>query len=142
MQHAKLTTFEHTGKIASNRKEKNFVAQYTVVALATDNTMRDIIQARIYSTPSRHYACIWVKSNSGMAQDNALANGVYVSGGGYAGGGGYHRASAAMQMAIDDAKIVLKEDIDGRGEGAMIDALKAIARALGYSTFEVFNAHA
>lgn len=139
---ATLNTFEHTGKIASNRKEKNFTAQYTVVALATDNTLRDIIQARIYQTASRAYACVWARSNSGMAQDNAFANGVFVSGGAYAGGYGYHRASAALEGALNDAGIVLSEAIEGRGEGAMIEALKAVAAALGYNNFNVFQAFA
>ena len=137
-----LASFSHTGKIAQNRKEKRFSQQYSLIALGLDGSLREIITARFYNTPSRTYACIWVKSPSGMAQDSTLTiGGVYVSGGGYTQRYGYHRASAALQAAINDAGITLSADIDGRGEGAMFDALKAIGHALGYSTFDVFQAH-
>jgi len=113
--------------IAANRKEKHFTAQYSIV---TSDYSQPVI-LRLYGTQSTNYACLWVNYKE-----------VHISGGGKAGGYGYHRASAAAQVAINNAGIVLSQDIDGRGEGAIQDALKAIARALGLSDFGLIEAHA
>lgn len=65
------------------------------------------------------------------------------SGHGSASGCGYHKPSAALQAALqaalDSAGITLALPIDGRGEGAMSDALTAVARALGYETTTVVH---
>lgn len=50
---------------------------------------------------------------------------------GKAGGYGYHHESAALSDALDDAGIVLSQAIDGRGDGAMREALTAVAAACG-----------
>lgn len=113
--------------IASNRKEKHFTAQYSIV---TSDYSQPVI-LRLYGTQSTNYACLWVDHE-----------GVHISGGGKAGGYGYHRSSAAAQVAINNAGIALSQDIDGRGEGAIQDALKAIARALGLVEFGLIEAHA
>ena len=146
---ATFTKTEHTGKIASNRKENGgFSQEYTV--LVTDKrtdqslpyvkegrTMQSVIIARIYwSKGATCYACVWVHGSS------APKNPVSTSGGGKAGGYGYHKASAALEAALDDAGVVLSEAIGGRGESAMTDALAAMARALGYRRFHIHNAHA
>lgn len=93
--------------------------------------MDSIIILRLYATPSRYYACIWVSSNP-----------FYVSGGGYAGGYGYHKASAAAQAAMEDAGINLDFDISGRGDSAIRDGLMAIGEALGVRKPAIFEAHA
>ena len=53
------------------------------------------------------------------------------SGSGRAAGYGYHKASAAAGEAIRNAGFTLDADIDGRGEGAIVDALLAIAQCIG-----------
>ena len=44
---------------------------------------------------------------------------------------GYHKDSAALSAALDSAGITLSEDIAGRGDGPMREALTAIVRATG-----------
>jgi hypothetical protein len=133
---------EHTGKIASNRKENGgFTNECAVIVprvvpllgkKATEYFTPII--ARIYwSKGGTAYACIWI---------NSATKGIYTSGGGKAGGGGYHKASAALQSALDDAGVILPDNIAGRGDSAMTDALTDIALALGYKKFHVHNAHA
>lgn len=141
---ATFTKTQHTGKIASNRKENGgFASEYAV--LVTDKrvdqslryvkdgrTMQSVIIARIYwsKNGATCYACVWIHGDIGT------------SGGGKAGGYGYHKASAALSYALTDAGVQLSEDIGGRGESAMTDALAAMAKALGYRKFHIHHAHA
>lgn len=114
-------------KIAENRKENNFMTQYTAI----DGDLNEIAILRIYGTTRANYACFW------------LFNGDYNSGGARATGYGYHRPSAAAQFAFNRAGIVLSEAIDGRGDRAMIDALEAIAKAAtGKRKIKVLTANA
>lgn len=134
----------HTGRIAQNRKENGgFTAEYAVIAprtLPSGTTGRKMtayhspVIARFYWTKGGTcHACVWI---------NALAKGVHVSGGGKAGGYGYHKASAALQAALDDAGVTLPHDISGRGDSAMTDALALIAKALGFRRFHIHHSHA
>lgn len=67
----------------------------------------------------------------------------YASGSGKAGGGGYHKESAAMQEALNVAGFTFAEPFDGCGDGAMTDALNAIAHRMGLrSRFVIVRAHA
>lgn len=120
-------TSKPKGNIAPNRKEKHFTAQYSIV---TGDYSQPVI-LRLYGTQAKNYACLWVNYKE-----------VHISGGGSAGGYGYHRPSAAAQVAINNAGIALSADIDGRGDSAIQDALKAIARALGLTEFGLIEAHA
>ena len=61
----------------------------------------------------------------------------YVSGRGKAGGYGYHKASAAFQEACDSAGIELSQQVDGRGDSMVKDALYAIGQALGFEQAEM-----
>lgn len=143
---ATITKQDHGGKIRQNRKESHFTNEYAVlvddkqaghlVNYNGHNIMKAVVVARIYATKSTVYACVWINSSTYKNR-----KGVYLSGGGKAGGYGYHRASAALQAALDDAGIVLTEAIDGRGESAMFDALAATAKALGYRKFHIHEAH-
>lgn len=58
---------------------------------------------------------------------------------GSAGGGGYHKPSAAASAAIASAGYKLENPFGGHGEGAMHDALIAIARFNGYSNCTVIT---
>lgn len=126
-----ITKNEHTGKTASNRKENNFTRGYTVVAYGgKEQPIKELIDARIYQTNSRSYACIWVHSHP-----------VHLCGGGYAGGYGYHKPSAALQEAMHDAGLTLDTSISGVGDGAMKEALLAVAAALGFKKAHVVYSH-
>ena len=56
----------------------------------------------------------------------------HVSGHGHAGGYGYDKKSAAFQAACDSAGIELSQQVDGRGDGAVREALFAVGLALGF----------
>ncbi len=95
-----------------------------------------VVRAKFYRAPSSHviYCALWVGDRRGY---------------GTAGGYGYHKHSAALDEAIGKAGIHLygnpyggeipnesleeyrgPQHIDGRGHGAMIAALEAIAKRL------------
>jgi hypothetical protein len=131
---ANIENISDGGKVSANRKENAFYKQYALYALDmadSNGTPRELVCLRIYATDSRAYACIWIHGHD-----------IYGNGGGYAGGYGYHRASAAAQEAIKNAGIGLSESIDGRGDGAIIEAIKAIAEAAGSYKYFIGEAHA
>lgn len=145
---AKITKQNYDGKIKQHRKENNrLLNEYAVLLpekrkeyVREGNIMRSPIIARLYAVPSAQYgftihACVWINS----ATDKKP---VYISGGGKASGCGYHKASAALQAAINDAGIVLSESIAGVGDSAINDALIAIAKALGFKRFHIHVSHA
>lgn len=82
--------------------------------------VNSVIDLRIYHTPRRVYACIWVKVDGNL-----------IMGSGYAGGCGYHRESGAAQEAITNAGFTLDTDICGVGDNAICKALLAIAECNG-----------
>ena len=114
------------GKQVSNAinygDKKKLIKTFNVV---TDG-LKEVIKARCYmgrsASASTVYASIWIN-----------ASGIYTSGKGKAGGYGYHKESAAIAEAIESAGISLDKDISGVGDDAIYVALKAIARALGFS---------
>lgn len=85
--------------------------------------MRETVVARVYTGRSASasvvYVTVWIRTECGR----------YISGTGKAGGGGYHKASAALAAALDACGVTLSEAIDGRGDGAFRDAIKAVALA-------------
>lgn len=106
--------------------DKERIATLTLVGVR-DGRPVELAQARFWmarrSDGDSPVGCsVWV-----------CGGGDWTTGHGRATGGGYHKQSAALQAAIDSAGITLAEDIDGRGEGAMRDALIAIGVAMGYS---------
>jgi hypothetical protein len=117
----------------SHRKENHFMQSY--ILLCTDKSgIRELAQLRLYGTQSTNYACLWVHDSKSET---------YVAGSGKSGGYGYHRPSAAAQVAFDNAGISLSEAIDGCGDSAIENAMKALGAALGiYSNIAVINAHA
>lgn len=131
---ATLTKTEHSGKIASNRKESSFSSQLTVIDYASkpeNPYMRQAIVARFYHTTSRVYCCIWINTKE-----------IHVTGGAFAGGYGYHRASAALESACADAGVQLDKAFGGYGDQAMEEALLAIAKAIGLGDPVILDAHA
>lgn len=129
---ATITKTQHDGKIASNRKEKHFRSQMTLATVRyEEGVVHDTLQARFYVTGSRTYCCVWLHTKD-----------CHVSGGGFAAGGGYHRASAALEEALNDAGITLSQSIHGVGASAMSEAFEAVAIALGFTVYRVLEAHA
>lgn len=127
----KLRDGERTG---SCRKEKNFTKQWALYSLDQTGYKGEpceLVCVREYQTDSRAYACIWIHGAE-----------VCGHGGGYAGGYGYHMGSAAVEVAIHDAGIILDTAIGGRGDEAIKDAIKAIAEAVGSHNYFVGEAHA
>lgn len=134
---ATIKTDAKTKFTRSHRKEgKYYFDSYTAIVDGKDHngqqTKKTPVELRLYGTGNKNYACLWV--NDGTSN-------THTSGSGSAGGYGYHRPSAAAAEAIANAGIELSEHIDGRGESAIEDAVKAIAEALGYVNPFVFHAH-
>lgn len=111
------------GKFNMNhRKEKYFSKAYIGVAVVEGDILQPVY-LRLYDTPSRAYACVWVRGYRGKEY-------IDKKGSGFAGGCGYHMASAAAEIAINNAGIELSESISGTGDGAIRSAVEAIMRAV------------
>ena len=114
------------GKTVSNGVnygyKKELIRTYNVVT----DALKEIITVRCYmgrsSSASVVYASIWINTTE-----------CHTSGRGQASGYGYHKESAAIGSAIESAGITLDTNISGVGNGAICDALEAIARTLGFS---------
>ena len=101
--------------------KKEMIRTYNVI---TDG-LKEVITVRCYmgrsANASTVYASVWINTSE-----------VHTSGKGKAGGYGYHKESAAIAAAIESAGISLDTDISGVGDGAIKEALSAIANALGF----------
>lgn len=126
-----VTHFEPRSGInaKAHRPEHNFRREIAAIDL---DAGREIVTLRLYGTPARSYACVWISERK--------AN-IYANGSGMAGGYGYHRMSAAADTALRAAGVTLSEDIDGRGDDAMRAAVKAVALHLGASRVMIHEAH-
>lgn len=141
----KATFEDKTPKFNLNhRAEKHFCSQYTAVVIFDGKTAYDAVTLRIYATDAKCYCCIWTADNCKMSGRGGDM--YYRSGSGSVGGYGYHRASAAAQEAICNAGITLSEDIAGRGDEAIAEAVRAIAAAIWkdgyYNYIHITKAHA
>lgn len=114
---------------ASNGKnltpEKEMVGAMTLIA-STEEAPRELATVRFYMArrsdgASPVYCSVWLHHSVHDTAGHGRANGY-----------GYHKRSAALQAALDSARVKLAEPIDGRGEPAMRDALLAIGAAMGY----------
>jgi hypothetical protein len=120
-------------------RDKPIIGGYKLIDRAASNDQRaTVIDVRFYAGASRNasriYCAIWaIKDQS---------RGIHGFGIGWAGGYGYDKKSAALGEAIDDAGIKLAQRIDGVGENAMIDAIRAIGAALGYADAILVDFHA
>jgi len=123
--------FAHADGINPNhRKDGKLYESWAVVGYSRGKGIKEVAALRIYATPARMYACIWLHSEP------------YASGSGWVDGAGYHLPSAAASNAMKDAGIHLSESIYGRGIDAIREAMEAIARYYGYSIYHVVHAHA
>ena len=120
-------TFKETKNNAINYGvKKELVSTWNVIVNSNDG-LKNIITARCYmgrsASASTMYASIWIYDEKH-----------HTSGSGKAGGYGYHKQSAAISDAIESAGIELNEDISGRGDSAIKEALEAIAATLGFES--------
>ena len=119
---AKLTKEFDNGRNYGGEKET--ISNYNVVVVYKGE-IKEPVTCRCYMGRSRQastvYASVWISKT-----------GFYTSGRGSAGGYGYHKESAAIGDALRSAGVELDQDIDGRGELAIEEALIAVVRALGY----------
>ena len=117
----------------SHRRDKGFTDEYVVVATRMGEGVSFPVTLRLYQPRrSNVYACLWTTGEK------------YASGSGVASGGGYHKGSAAAAEAIRNAGFDLDEDIAGRGDAAIREALKAVAVAVigqGFTEMVVYNVH-
>jgi hypothetical protein len=123
---------------SSHRRENSGLHQeYTALVApeeyrAAHREMRPVVTLRIYFPGTRAYACIWTHGNAPEHSRN---------GSGMAGGYGYHKSSAAAGEAIRNAGFILSKDIGGVGDGAIREAVLAIAAAIGYPEALLHIAH-
>ena len=116
----------------AHRKEKGFYQELSVVAVYKGQFITPIT-VRFYTTGQLVYCCLWVHDR---------IHNVYASGSDRAGGYGYHKASTALGEAMRKAGIELSESISGRGQSAMMDAIGALTKKLGFRKYMINNAHA
>ena len=137
MQTLTFSPRESTKKIESFRKEKAFDSEHALIDLDTGKTVATV---RFYWPGQTAYCVIWV-SVWPHGSTGAGATGS-CRGCGKAGGYGYHKASAAMQEALQDAGFTLSEPIGGHGDSAMREALEAMARLFNIARPLIHRAHA
>lgn len=107
--------------------KKETTTTYTVVAVNANGGIDSVVESRFYVSRSGDgaspvYCSVWVSGPE-----------CSTSGYGSASGYGYHKASAALQSALESAGVTLSQPIDGRGSQLMSEALLAIATACGYN---------
>lgn len=94
--------------------------------------LRELVDLRTaFTSGGTAYACIWVHGNN-----------FWNSGSGSAGGYGYDKPSAAAEAAIRAAGVHLDHNISGMGNGAIMEAVKAIGEALADSPVFVVEMYA
>ena len=125
----KVVKFEKKGKFNRNhRKENNFYQEYLVI---DNDTKSQIIACRFYRTSARCYCCLWIWTKE-----------LSLSGTDWTDGGGYHMASAAFDLAANNAGYVFEHNISGVGDTAIESGLMAICSFHGLNNCSIYNAHA
>ena len=150
---AKLTMQNSEARNLGSKKET--VREMHVVAIK-GGKIHHPINAWFYtcrsSQASTVYCSVWISRPGEPKKDGTgYTDGFYTSGRGSAGGYGYHKESSALASALYAAgvelygspygrdekpvKMTAKQRcyIGGCGDQAMVDALKAVAKALGFS---------
>jgi len=127
-------TGEHKGATVAHWKDGSFSQSY--IALVIDdwgNTVHEVVNLRLYQTKTAAYCRLFV---------NSADHGITATGSGKAGGYGYNRQSAAASEAISNAGFMLSETIDGQGDKAVREAVKAIGeRVAPTKRIHIINAH-
>ena len=129
-----IKSLADSDNVAKYRKEKGFYRQISMIDSRDGSA---IVQARWYwpgrDGASTCYCCVWIHGDDSHGR-----------GGGRAGGYGYHKESAALLAALNDAGAYVSEDIGGRGDQAMFEALEVLARSVIKGKRKIFRvmAHA
>ena len=127
--------------LSHRRENTGLYHQYTGVVFDGTKIHESVI-VRLYHTDSRAYACVWVYGQQG--RDEHFNR----HGSDYAGGYGYHKASAAVGGAIQNCGIDLDKEIEGRGDSAICESIKAIMAEIwagndtAINTMNIIEAHA
>jgi hypothetical protein len=118
-------------KMESNAKnldgDKNRIKTFKAITKTQTGKWVELVDLRTWKSfnadgAAPEYATVWIRKPD-----------FYTSGHGRATGYGYHKTSAAAYRAFESAGIKLSEDIDGRGDSAIRDAITAICEALGFN---------
>ena len=117
---------------ATNYADTKETIETRVLVVFDGEKLYKVVDARLYRARRGDgarpvYAAIWIRTRDGRT----------LSGRGSAGGCGYCLQSSAIGQAVASAGVRLAIDIEGRGMGAVDDALHAIANAAGYSNYRV-----
>jgi len=117
---------------AKNYGDTKETIETRVLVVLDGDELRQVVDARLYRSRRGDgmrptYAAIWIRTRDGRM----------LSGRGSAGSCGYCKRSTAIGQAVTSAGVRLALDIEGRGMGAVDDALHAIANAAGYSDCHV-----
>ena len=124
----------HDGKSVARIREKGLVGGYKLITtgkglvggyklITTEKAVIERVDARFDSSPrgSVVYCIVWINGNDKWGR-----------GVGKAGGYGYDKKSAALGAALRDAGVVLNKNIEGVGESAELEAIRALGDALGF----------
>lgn len=137
MQTLTFTPRESAKRIDSYRRESSFWAEHALIDLDMGAC---VAMVRFYGSAATVYCVVWISAwRHGFPAAGSTAS---CRGCGKAGGYGYHKASAAMQEALLDAGFTLSDDIAGRGDGAMREALESMAKLFGIARPYIHHAHA
>jgi len=124
-------TAKFDGKHAYNAfnlgSKKELIQAYSLVS----DTLDEVITVRWYSGRSKYASTIicslWISGDN------------HCSGIGKARGYGYDKLSTSFSNACESAGITLSRNIDGVGEGAIRDAMGAIAEACGITKYLIIE---
>ena len=123
-----MSVTKDKGITFSHRKENMFNRQFTLIYKDNDRYKEGII-ARFYGKVNST-CCVWIR----LGEDSK-------SGSGKASGYGYHMDSASFDDAIVCCGIKLENDVNGRGDEAVVDAMLSIASYYGIKDCSVLKAH-
>lgn len=118
--------------IRETTQEKSYIRD------AEESGIDEVVSARWWMSrradASVVYCSVWIRTRgpSSALRTHETDPCRWLSGRGTAGGFGYHKESAAFADALRSAGIELERSVSGVGDGAIEDAMRAVARAAGY----------
>ena len=129
MQSTQKATIDATYKPANVGAWRDSAEHYKSVVALVDGELKHVIKSLI--KPPRDGAgrlrvVDWLINGNSQSMHGET----YRHGCGIANSYGYHKASAAIGDALRAAGVTLDDDINGRGDGAVDDALIATASAM------------
>ena len=129
MQSNQKATIGATYKPANVGAWRDSAEHYKSVVALVDGELKHVIKSLIKRPrdgAGRLRVVVWLINGNAQSMHGET----YRHGCGIANGYGYHKASAAIGGALRAAGVTLDNDIDGRGDGAVDDALIATASAM------------